>query len=49
MRGQDVTCLKNNKRRRQIITEKGLRRMDEDADDAVELRRRVGGRKREKY
>ena len=36
MRGEDGIYLKNNRRRRQIITEKGLRRMEEDADDAVE-------------
>ena len=48
MRGEDGIYLKNNRRRRQIITEKGLRRMEEDADDAVEWRRRVGRRKWEK-
>jgi len=37
--------MRNNRRRRQIITEKGLRRTEKDADNAVERRRRVGGRK----
>jgi hypothetical protein len=35
MRGYDGMYLKNNTRK-QIITEKGLRRMEENADDAVE-------------
>jgi len=35
MRGEDGIYLKNNRRRRQI-TEKGLRRMEEDADNAGE-------------
>jgi hypothetical protein len=41
---EDGIYLKNN-RRRQIITEKGLRRTEDDSDNAVERRRRVGGRK----
>jgi len=34
-----------NIRRRQIIKVKGLRRMEEVADVAVERKRKVGGRK----
>jgi hypothetical protein len=37
MGGEDGIYLKkNNRRRRQIITQKGLRRVEEDANDAVE-------------
>jgi hypothetical protein len=35
VRGDDGMCLENN-RRKQIITKKRLRRMEDDADDAVE-------------